>query len=597
VGQLQAITWIARRLFGFGAFIVLLLPACAGAIDERTVLSLDRPDRIVALSDWGDAYVDPTGRATVETLSESPSIRWERTAESAVYGLPGSAVLWVRFTIPPAPDNERWYLEVASPSVDQVTLFTKDAAGIWHRQTAGDRLPVESWPVPHRHPLLPVDVSAEEPRRHFVRIENPRLYGTPLRFVSETYLARSEQRTALVQGIYFGLAAMVILLAAVCAAAWRDYALAYAGMSIFLMGLTQATLVGVAGLHIWPHFPRWTDLAFWVLPLFAAAATIWLYASIVSLRERAAGAHRWISAYCAAALPLAFLLANGQAEHRHFIMLPYLFGSTGIATGVVAWSVWRGDRYGSALLATSLPLVVGAAFPIARTLGLIPASFWTAYAIQLATAIEWPVLLVVLMLRGQSRRESRRRIRGLARLDPATGLINQEEFSHRLVQMNARSERLGYQSAVLVLEIVNIEQLCAKFDLRSADEMPLRVASRLLSTARDIDNVGRLSAYRFGVLVEGPLSDEEAASIGARVVARCLMPFKNKPLEWIPKVRVAQSLLPHSRGLPVEHVLIQLIALLKATPRDSKRSVFRLPKQDAEHFVSTLSEATPSARP
>ena len=56
-----------------------------------------------------------------------------------------------------------------------------------------------------------------------MRVENPYGFGAPMRFVSESYLSRSEQRTSLVLGIYFGLAGLAVMLAALSAVSLRDW--------------------------------------------------------------------------------------------------------------------------------------------------------------------------------------------------------------------------------------------------------------------------------------------------------------------------------------------------------------------------------------
>ena len=180
---------------------------------------------------------------------------------------------------------------------------------------------------------------------------------------------------------------------------------------------------------------------------------------------------------------------------------------------------------------------------------------------------------MVLMLRSQQRRDNRRRLHALGRVDPATGLINTPMFLQRLERMIARAERLQHQSAVVLVDIVNQEEIRRDFDRRSADEMPLRVAGRLLSAVRDIDAVARLSELRFGILVEGPLSPQEAETLGARLVARCLMPFKDKPPECVPQVQVAQTLVP--RGQNAATVAERLRhAVLAAVPAGSRRPMF-----------------------
>jgi GGDEF domain-containing protein len=560
----------------FAAAALLLLAACmAMPALARTVLDLDTATQPVALLDWGDAWTDPSGQAQAAQVAADDRIAWTPTRDGAIYPLTTGKALWFRFTVPPAPDAERWYLEIPYPSVDGATLYTLDSAGQWLPQTAGDRLPVAQWPVPHRHPLLPVVVSAEEPRKYLLRIENPHSFSAPLSFVSESYLSRHEQRTSLILGIYFGLVGLAVTLGVLSAISLRDEAYAFYALSVGLMGLSQAAMTGIAGLHLWPQLPRWNDLSSMVLPVLAVGSMLWFFAAVVSLPERSAILHRVATALALASLAVAAGIALVEPSHRFKLLVPYIVMASILGPAGIVWAARRGDRYALWLLVGTVPVIIGAAFPLARLSGLIPVSFWTMYGMQVGIAIELPVLLVILMVRSQQRREHNRRIQGLDRIDPTTGLINGLVFEERLARMAARSRRLKYRSAVLLIDIVNIEQIRRDFGARSAEELPLRVAGRLLAAAREIDGVARLSPLRFGMLVEGPLTAEEAASTGPRLVARCLMPFQNKPLEWVAQVRVAQTLVPTERQ-EVQPVVERLGALLASVRPDNKRAVFTL---------------------
>jgi hypothetical protein len=77
------------------------------------------------------------------------------------------------------------------------------------------------------------------------------------------------------------------------------------------------------------------------------------------------------------------------------------------------------------------------------------------------------------------------------------------------------------------------------------------------------------------MLVEGPLTPEEAAAVGPRLVARCLMPFRDKPPEWVAQLRIAQALVPLDGATPAI-LLERLEAVLAAAPRDSRKAVFSL---------------------
>jgi GGDEF domain-containing protein len=561
-----------RRLLGI---VLLLVAAAAAPAGARTVLELDTARQPVPLQDWGDAWIDNTGQARVENVATDARIEWTPTRDAAIYRLNTGKALWFRFTIPPAPDAERWYLEIPYPSVNRVTLYTPDSVGQWQPQSAGDALAVADWPVPHRHPLLPVLVSAEEPRKYLLRVENPHSFSAPLTFVSESYLSRSEQRTSLILGIYFGLAGLAVAVGALSAVSLRDSAYGFYALSVALMGLAQAAMTGIGGLHLWPHWPAWNDVSSMVLPVLAVGSLLWFFAAVVSLPERSRKLDVLMTVLALVSLPVALGIVLVEPSLRFRLMVPYIVLTSAVAVATVVWAARRGDRYAPGVLGSMLPVIVGAAFPLARLWGLIPVSFWTMHGMQVGIAIELPVLLVILMVRSQQRREHNRRIQGLDRIDPATGLINGEVFVERLARMMARSERLKYQSAVLVIDVVNRDHVRRIFGARSAEELPLRVAGRLLGAARDIDGVARLSELRFGMLVEGPLTAEEAASIGPRMVARCLMPFKNKPVEWVAQVRIAQTLVPTERA-NAQQVIDRLSALLNNVAPDGKRAVFTL---------------------
>lgn len=561
-----------RRLLGIALLLVTFAAAPAAA---RTILELDATRQPVPLQDWGDAWLDPSGAMPVEKVASDPNLGWAPTREGTVYPVTTGKVLWIRFTVPPAPDAERWYLEIPDPSVNRVTLYTPDSVGQWIPQAAGDRLPVAEWPVPHRHPLLPVVVSAEEPRKYLLRVENPRGFSAPLTFLSESRLSQSEQRTSLILGIYFGLAGLAAAVGAISAISLRDRAYAFYALSVTLMAIAQAAMTGIGGLHLWPHWPAWNDVSSMVLPVLAVGSLLWFYSAVVSLPERSRRLDRLMNVLALVSMPVALGILLVEPSLRSSLVVPYISLTSCVILAAVIWAARRGDPHAPALLGAMLPVAVAGAFPLARLLGLIPVSFWTLHGMQVGIAIEMPVVLVILMLRSQQRREHIRRIQGLERFDPATGLINARVFAERAARMMARSERLEHQSALLVIDIVNRDQIRRMFGERSAEELPLRVAGRLLGTARDIDAVARLSELRFGMILEGPVTSEDMASTGPRIVARCLMPFKNKPIEWVAQVRVAQTLVP-TDGDDAQQVIDRLSALLNNVPPDSRRAVFTL---------------------
>jgi two-component system, sensor histidine kinase LadS len=572
--------WFGRVRWLAAAVLVLATLAIAGEAAAREALRFDTSRQPVMLHDAGDAWVDESGKAGVEDVMRDAGIRWHPTGDNTIYKLDKGQALWIRFTAPPAPTAERWYLEVPYPGVDRVTLFVQNAAGEWTERSAGDTIAISDWPLPHRHPIMPVSVSPQNPRVHLLRIQNGTIFGAPMQFVSDSYMGRNEQGISLALGIYFGLVVLAVMLSVTGAVTLQDHGYVLYSISAVLMALTQATITGLAGLHLWGDVPWWNNMAPQVMPLFAIASLQLFFAEVVSLRERSRLFYRLLLVGAFVSVPLAiYLMITPDVMLRLQLIVIYFVTATVAGLGVVIWATLRGDRYAPWLLVGSSPVAIGAMFPIARAAGLIPISTWTTHGMQFAIAAELPILLIVLAMRSQHRREHVRRIQGLDRIDPATGLINSAVFHERLVRLIARSQRLKFRSAMLLVDVGNIDQIRRQFDSDSARELTLRVAGRLLSVAREIDTVARMSEHRFGILLEGPLHADEVAEAGPRIVARCLMPFKGRPLGWSAHVRVAQALIPMD-GTDPSQLIGRLEMLLASAPADSRRAVFMLSRSN-----------------
>lgn len=564
---------LARRL---AATLLVLLGLLQPAL-ARSVLELDAQAQPVALGDWADMRVDPEG--TLQAREVNASHRWTEFNDKVPVPLPARASLWLRFTLPATPEAERWYLEIPAPALRMATLFVQDHTGGWAPLSAGTDVPVGRWPVPSRHPLLPVAVSAEQPLHYLLRIQGPpAVFREPVGFVSESYLHEREQRAAIALGCFFGLQLLLAAIMVAKALALRDRPFAHGAAAVFLLTAAQAATTGVAGLHLWPGSVLLATHAGQALGLAAMASLVHCGLQALSLAERWPRLHRaaigatWLGTVAAAG---AMAMAPQQAA---ILLAAWLATCSVLVIVVMAWASRRSAAHARELVLACVALAMCGVLPALHLLGAVRSSFWSQHGLQLGTVAFSLVLLNTLFARVALRRENMRRILGLERIDPATGLINRYEFVERLLRVTARSQRLRYTSAVFVVEVTNLDQLTREFGRMTPEEVPVRVARRLLSTVRDIDTVGRLGQHRFGILLEGPLADSDAAALGPRLVARCLMPFRNKPEHWVPQVKVAQALVPFGRA-PANVLLENLEGLLERVPESSRKAVFTLRRE------------------
>lgn len=575
--------WLITRLMP-GLLAGWLLGFPGGGALARTILDLDVQKQPIALADWGDYWVDTTGQAGLDAVLKLDAKALTPTRTGMLYPLRPGQVLWIRFTIPPAPDSERWYLKLPNPGLDRATLFTRTDAG-WNFHAAGDHVPVANWPLPHLYPILPLTVSAAEMGSYVLRIEASSNFSTPIQFLSESGLSLEQQRISLLHGVYFGLLTLVTVFGLISAVVMRDQAYLWFSLYAALINISVATGVGVAGLHLWPHQPVWADAAEYVLPPLSFAPLLVFIALTASLRARMAAVFWGFCLLAAAAVGAAAAAYLLPSPARLQVLLVTVLGLSTVGLAGLAWAWYHGDRFARWLLLAFTPMLVALPLPVSRWLGLAPLGFWTQHAVQLALGITLPAVFLLLILRSQERRDYRRRITHLDQVDPLTGLVNDDVFKHRLRSLIDRSARFDCQSAVVLVDFTNLHKLREEFGRKAVLEVLLRLAGRLTSLVRDVDTVARIGEARYGVLIEGPVPPDRSAALGSKLLARLILPFSRMPMGLTVRPKVAVAMVP-SQGDSVEAVMQQLDAILKGAPPDNRKNIYVADSQPSSVPVS-----------
>lgn len=560
----------------------------APSAHARSILELDVATQPAQLKDWGDYVVVEAPAALKSVVDRADDLR--PSLEAGGYELHPDQALWIAFTVPATPDDQRWYVRVPQPGLDSVTLYTRGVNDTWTPASAGDALPVSSWALPHPYPVLPLAISAAEPTRYMLRVQASDGLSAPIEFVSESWLTWEQQRMSLLYGGYFGLLAMGAIFALASSWALRDSAYAWLGIWAALGGLTASCAVGIAGLHVWPEFPAWSDSAYHVLPAATSAPFVFFFNQTLVLRERARGLF-----WCCIALGVAGLLCAAAAlllpsPWRATIAHAQVAASTVLTTAVALWAWLRGDRFARNLLLAMSPLAIALpTYHVASLYGY--ASTDAVMAVLLGgLAITTCAAYLLLAWRDQTKRDHRRRIAQLHEVDPATGLVNDVMFARRAGDLVRRAQRFNHQSVVALVEFPNFANLRDEFGRKHSVELLLRLAERLTAMLRSMDTVARLGESRFGILVEGPVAPSRARGLCAKVIAYCITPLAGLPLGLVVKPRIALALVP-LHGDDVEAVIARLEELLNQSANDPSRVILL-----ADQAQESSGSATPQAQ-
>jgi two-component system, sensor histidine kinase LadS len=553
------------------AFLVLAAPSFAAAAPPRHILDLDLKTQPAQLLDWGDYVIDEKGDATLQAVLARPA-QLKPTLPRSGYPLAPGQALWIRFTVPATPDDQRWYVRLPTPGLDLATLYTLGSDDRWTQQRAGDALPLSAWALPHLYPVLPLSVSAAEPTRYVLRVQASDGLEAPIDFISESRLSWEQQRMSLLYGVYFGLLAMGAFFALATGLALRDGAYLWFGLWSAAATLTAAVAVGVAGLHFWPESAAWSDAAHYVMPTAATVPFVLFIVQALLIRERAPRIFWGACAAAALAGACAFLAGWIDSPWRLRVVLAVVCAAALAGMAIAAWSWHRGDRFARRLLLALSPMVLVLPLQLgARLPGIGPGQ--PALSVELlALALTVCASYLLLALRSQERRDHRRRIAQLHEIDPTTGLVNDTVFAGRLRELIERARRFDHQSVVAVVEFPNFAALRAEFGRKHSLELLLRLAERLSSMVRSMDTVARLGESRFGLLVDGPVAPSRARALCAKVIAHCIMPMAGLPQGMVVKPRIAMALVP-SHGSSAQAVTVALDEMLNSAGRDSSRII------------------------
>ena len=500
---------------------------------------------VVPLDGRSRYWIDTSALKTIEQVEAAgEALPWATRRSGQQYRIDGQA-MWVQFDTAPHI-NSRWYLELKSSGLDRAQFFYRSPAGQWVTQEAGDSKPVSQWPLPGRVPTFELSESSGKPVRYWVRIEHARVdFAAPLALYSQAALLTSRENEQFLLGAYFGLAALIALVAAANAFAFRDRTFGIYSIYVLALSAGQLAYLGVGAQHVWGPWLQWNEMASFLLPGVSAAAALWFVQAVTEPARFSQALELAVWGLIAALLG-AVALDTFLTSRASFGLSMTLTSVALVMVVVLIALVWRrsDDPHIRLIALGFLPVLVMAAFPVARGLNLIPNSGLTRYGLAIGAALEMPILFYALSLRGSRRREAQVRAAALPHSDALTGLANRPSLLQRLNSTLARSRSQRHACALLAVKLGNHEGIAAEWGHEIAERALVVTASVLRNAITDIDLAARIAEHDFALLLEGPTTTANAIACAQQVIAKGLQHSEALPLTVTLKFQIVVALLP-----------------------------------------------------
>lgn len=512
------------------AFLCLQSALLAGPVGAGELLTLDQQraplNTLQALEFW----LDVKAQASVEQVEAGAhTLEFAPVQRGRPYEL-DNAALWLRFNAVVQNPLTHWKLELPMSGVDKVTLYYRDSLGRWVVQQAGDSLPMSAWPQPGRYPVFSLSHEVGQLVTYYLRVEHARIPFSALpRVTSDAQVTTARQLEHLLLGAYFGLAALVTVLALINATAYRDWGFATYALYVATFAGSQGAFSGVAGLYLWPELPKLNNISIVLLPLTAAAAALW-FVRTVTTPKRFSRALDWFIVALMGLLPAVALIDAAFPTIESFALLNILVSAGMVVVlMVVGVSLLEGDRHARWIALGFLPIIVATLFPLLRNYGVLASSFLTQNALMLGSAVEAPILFYGLLRRVTLRRESETRATALPTTDPLTGLGTARLLLGRLRQALRTAERYKQPCALLIVNLSNLPSLQQQHGRETGDRAMVMAAARLRAAAQPTDTVARVGDSLFALLMEGPMSSDSVTQVATKILASGLRPSRKLP--------------------------------------------------------------------
>lgn len=536
---------VARGMIARWMGLLWLLGWAAAMAQPLPPIQLDPARPVVGLEGGSRWWIDDTAGQTVDMVEAAgETLPWKPREAGQQHRIDGKA-LWIQFdTVVPA--GQPWYLQLASSGLDRAQLFYRDTAGQWVVQEAGDTKAVSQWPLPGRVPTFELATVTGKPVRHWLRVEHARVdFAVPIALYSQAALLSARETEQFLLGAYFGLAALITIVAALNAVAFRDRNFAAYAVYVASLSAGQVAYLGVGAQHVWDDLLQWNEVATFVLPGLSAAAALWFVQVVTEPARFSRGLNLAVWALIAAILG-AVLLDYLLPTRQTFALVMGLALVSVVMVALLIGLVWRhGDDPHIRLIALGfVPVLVMALFPVARGLNLIPNSIFTRYGLSIGAALEMPILFYALSLRGSRRRESQVRAAALSTSDALTGLADSGTLKRRLDSALAHARSQHHACALMTIKLANHGAIAAEYGSEIAERALVVTASVLRYAITDIDMAARVGAHHFAVLLEGPTTTDHAIARAQQIIARGLQQSDAMPPTAVLRYQIAVAMLP-----------------------------------------------------
>ncbi|MDQ0299324.1 signal transduction histidine kinase [Salibacterium salarium] len=294
---------------------------------------------------------------------------------------------WIHFQLNNTSSLEEWVLEIEYPPHDSITLFEQREDGSFMQRESGDHLPFEKRDINHRNFAFELDIPKGEINSYYIKIDSQGSMQLPLKLWEEDTFSEKSQTEYIILGIYYGLAAVMILYNLFLFFSLRLRSYIWYVLFIFSLVLTHLTLNGLAFQFLWPESMWWNNRAIVFFIAASQGLALLFVKSFLNTKVHTPKMNKFFSVFAVIQLIILMILMVSYENALNLaIGSSVLLVISVLMTAGLCWK--RGYRPARYFFVGWVIFLIGVLISSLADAGIIPITFYTKYASQMGSALE-----------------------------------------------------------------------------------------------------------------------------------------------------------------------------------------------------------------
>jgi signal transduction histidine kinase/CheY-like chemotaxis protein len=394
---------------------------------------------------------DEDATLSLERLRALPEESWLPSSEdNPNFGL-DQPTHWLRFNLKTQlAHTSPFILEIAYAALDEVELLLLENGKLIDSQLNGDSHVFDKRIFRHRNPAFILNLAPSAEYTVYLRVQTAGALQLPVRLQRPITFYEQDQGVLVAQGIYFGIAGVMIFYNLILLMVLRDISYLFYILAVGSHALFQASIQGFAFQYLWPDLPALNQyVTLLTLAVFGISMPIF---TICFLRPRQSHPLLFKALVTYSLLSAVLFCTTFFLPYRITIQVTSQVNIAGcllaLLTGIALLN--HGVRHARYFVAAWAAFLIAILVMGLNKFGYLPINFFTEYAGQIGNSIEMVMLSFALADRFNTQRQAMFAAQQVALATEKTARHDQEQLLQ--FKIRAKEEELHSRQKIIEAE-------------------------------------------------------------------------------------------------------------------------------------------------